>query len=69
MIQKILFALAILLGIALTVFAYQNAAPVELRFGTFVFEGRRFMVIGGSFLVGFVIATLLCWVRGWRHKR
>lgn len=53
----------ILLGAALLLFAVQNAAAVELKFGPFVFSGRRFMVIGFSFLTGFLIATAISWRR------
>lgn len=54
---------ASLLGAALLLFAIQNAAVVDLRFGPFTFTGRRFMVIGFSFFSGFVIATALGWHR------
>lgn len=66
--QRTEVIIAFILGTVLVMFALQNTAVVELRFGPFTFSSRRFVVIGGSFLIGFVVATLLCWARRWKKN-
>ena len=53
--EKIKIVLATGLGAFLALFAVQNMAPVQLTVLIWTFEGRRIVVIGISFIVGFAI--------------
>lgn len=59
------YAVTLMLGGILGVFALQNMASVELTFLFWTFESRRIVVIGISLFVGLAIG----WIAGFSFAR
>ena len=57
--QNVKLIIAVVLGAFLMLFALQNMAKVELTILVWTFETRRIVVIGLSFLIGFVIGLIV----------
>lgn len=56
--QKIKLTIALLLGIALTIFAIENMATIQVSFLGQEFSTRRFILIGASVLFGFLFGQV-----------
>jgi len=53
------FIFGVVLGVALAVFAFQNVAPVDVRFVFWQVEGPLAAVVLGAVAAGLVLALLL----------
>lgn len=62
---KIKLAVAVALGVFLTMFTIQNMAEVDLTVLFWTFQARRVVVIGMSFLIGLAIGWI---IRGHRRQ-
>jgi len=56
--QKIKLIISILLGVALTIFAIENMASIQVSFLGQEFTTRRFILIGVSVIFGFLLGQV-----------